>query len=164
MLSRPELLSYSHRGLAGRLPRNVWLQLVSLGICNLPPTHRGTRARAEVTVTSTVRKISPCFHWSGGIATSIKAAMLSIRSVRKKCDLIIDYMADSWYDADLIAAKQKKRRSELRWRRSRLTVHRQMYIEQRQAVARLLRAKKSQYYSNQVKENASDPKIIFWHS
>ena len=36
-----------------------------------------------------------------------------------------------------------------------------MYIEQRQAVATLLRAKKSQYYSNQVKENTSDPKIIF---
>ena len=36
-----------------------------------------------------------------------------------------------------------------------------MYIEQRQAVAGLLRAKTSQYYSNQVKENASDPKIIF---
>ena len=66
-----------------------------------------------------------------------------------------------WYDADLIAAKQKRRRSELRWRRSVLTVHRQMYIEQRQAVARLLKAKKSQYYSNQVKENASDPKMIF---
>ena len=29
----------------------------------------------------------------------------------------------AWYDADLIAAKQKRRRSELRWRRSRLTVH-----------------------------------------
>ena len=65
-----------------------------------------------------------------------------------------------WYDADLLAAKQKRCRSELQWRRSWLTVHRQMYIEQWQAVARLLSTQKTQYYSNQVKENTCDPKII----
>ena len=66
-----------------------------------------------------------------------------------------------WYDDQLIAAKQERRRRESQWRISKLTVHRQLYIEQRQLVMKLLRAKRMEFYGNQAKENPSNARVIF---
>ena len=47
------------------------------------------------------------------------------------------------------------------WRTSKLTVHRQLYIEQRQLVMKLLRTKRMEFYGNQAKENPSNARVIF---
>ena len=46
-------------------------------------------------------------------------------------------------------------------RTSKLTVHRQLYIEQRQLVMKLLRTKRMEFYGNQAKENPSNARVIF---
>ena len=66
-----------------------------------------------------------------------------------------------WYDDELIAAKQERRRCDSQWRTSKLTVHRQLYIEQRQLVMTLFRTRRIEFYSNQAKENPSNARIIF---
>ena len=66
-----------------------------------------------------------------------------------------------WYDDQIIAAKQERRRRESQWRISKLTVHRQLYIEQRQLVMKLLRTKRMEFHGNQAKENPSNARVIF---
>ena len=39
--------------------------------------------------------------------------------------------------------------------------HRQLYIEQRQYVMKLLRTEKMEFYDNQAKENPSNARVIF---
>jgi hypothetical protein len=66
-----------------------------------------------------------------------------------------------WQNDDIKTARTERRRAERKWRSSRLTVHRQIYLESRRNVTHLIRSAKFQYYSNLVHENSADQKALF---
>ncbi|KAK2160470.1 hypothetical protein NP493_1646g00003 [Ridgeia piscesae] len=51
-------------------------------------------------------------------------------------------------------AKQKRRQLESRWRQSRLTIHRDLFKEQRRHVNQLIASAKSAHYTAQITEAA----------
>ena len=57
--------------------------------------------------------------------------------------------------------KHKRRQLEKKWRRSKLEIDRQLYQEQRQFVISLMNNAKINYYSELIKESASDQKADF---
>jgi hypothetical protein len=65
-----------------------------------------------------------------------------------------------WYNAEIAEAKRNRRKAERRWRKSKLSVHRQLYIDARNAVKDMITKAKSSYYSDKI-ENAVDSKALF---
>ena len=57
--------------------------------------------------------------------------------------------------------KAKRRRRERRWRATRLTVERQIYVEQCKHVSKCIYEAKTEYYCGVIAENQSDPKRLF---
>ena len=66
-----------------------------------------------------------------------------------------------WYTDKIREAKRKRRQLERLWRKSKLTVHHQMYSEQRNHVNRLITSAKAEYYTGKVQECENDTKRIF---
>ena len=50
---------------------------------------------------------------------------------------------------------------ERRWRLSRLTVDREVFMNQRDIVKKMLYAAKSEFYANRIKDQARNPKALF---
>ena len=55
-----------------------------------------------------------------------------------------------WYTTNIKLAEAKKKRLEKQWRRTRLTVHRKIYIQQRDLTNSLIREAKKNYYHNML--------------
>ena len=66
-----------------------------------------------------------------------------------------------WYNDTLRQAKQQRRRTERLWRKSNLTVHREMYMSARDNVNALLHSSRTEYYSNRVASCAGNSKELF---
>ena len=66
-----------------------------------------------------------------------------------------------WMCDRISNAKKRRRRLERRWRRTKLTVHRQAYEEERDHVKNLIETEKSQYYNSKVEECEGDQKKLF---
>ena len=66
-----------------------------------------------------------------------------------------------WYTDELRAAKRERRKAERRWRRTKLTVHREMFLEVCQCSNELLLDVKKQYYRSKVEDYGNDPKRLF---
>ena len=66
-----------------------------------------------------------------------------------------------WYNDAIRAAKQDRRRCERRWRKSGLTVHKEMYLQKKMAVNKLIRETRTEYYKNLIQEHKKNPKKMF---
>lgn len=66
-----------------------------------------------------------------------------------------------WYTEELREAKQKRRKAERQWRRTKLTVHQQIYKDQCRQVGLLLVQAKKNYYSDKIAECGTDHKQLF---
>ena len=66
-----------------------------------------------------------------------------------------------WYNDDVSAAKQKLRQQERLWRKTKLVVHRQIYMEERATMNKVVKDAKVTYYNNLVEESAKDSKKLF---
>ena len=66
-----------------------------------------------------------------------------------------------WFNGDIKMAKQKKRQLERRWRQSRLTIHRDLFKEQRRHVNQLIASAKSAHYTAKITEAACDIKQLY---
>ena len=67
-----------------------------------------------------------------------------------------------WFKGDIKTAKQKRRQLERRWRQSRLTIHRDLFKEQRRHVNQLIAsAKSAQYTAKIIVEAACDIKQLY---
>lgn len=66
-----------------------------------------------------------------------------------------------WLNGDIKEAKQKRRQLERKWRQTNLTIHRDLFKEQRQEVSRLISSAKSVYYTEKIDECASDYKGLY---
>ena len=58
-------------------------------------------------------------------------------------------------------ARRRRRKVERRWRKIKLTVHREAFQEQCQAVKDLIGGEKGHYYNNKFKECDGDQKQLF---
>ena len=66
-----------------------------------------------------------------------------------------------WYNDDIRAAKQMRRKLERKWRRSRLATDRQLYELQRQVVIQLMEKAKTHFYSSAIDQCSSDMKALY---
>jgi hypothetical protein len=66
----------------------------------------------------------------------------------------------SWYTQELRDAKHAKRKLERTWRRTRLTVHHELYREQCKLVNRLLHKAKQDFYSDKIVSCGRDQKQL----
>jgi hypothetical protein len=78
----------------------------------------------------------------------------------KSCKIVIR-PETKWYNEELREAKQDRRRAERRWRKSRLSVHWQIYIAKRAFVNHLLLKSKQEFYNNLICESSTDSKRLF---
>ncbi|PIK34105.1 hypothetical protein BSL78_29071 [Apostichopus japonicus] len=66
-----------------------------------------------------------------------------------------------WYTALIREAKQQRRQCERLWRKTRLTVHRDMFIEAKRKVNIMIAEAKSSHFHNIISENSGDSKKLF---
>ena len=66
-----------------------------------------------------------------------------------------------WFNDDTREARKKCRQLERRWRRNKLEVHRQAYINERLKLKKMTRQAKKLYYSSKIQETFSDQKKLF---
>jgi len=68
---------------------------------------------------------------------------------------------EPWYTEDIKAEKAKRRRLERKWRETRLTVDRQIYVEQCNLVRDLSKTTKNEFFADLISENKFNQKILF---
>ena len=66
-----------------------------------------------------------------------------------------------WYSENIKVEKQRRRRLERLWRKSGLTVHKDMFAEQCRVVNMCVHDSKMTYYSTLINNNQSNPKALF---
>ena len=86
--------------------------------------------------------------------------MLDIHAPEKKRTITVR-PAIAWYNDDIDREKRKRWKLERRWRKSRLTIDRELYKEQCKIVSSLLKKAKENYYSNIIQENKGNQKVLF---
>ena len=83
-----------------------------------------------------------------------KHAPVKDRSVRLRQDT-------AWYNEDLRNEKRVKRQKERAWRKSKLEVHRQIYVDQCKRVNNLLTKTKADYYSHMVSDAGNNQQRLY---
>ena len=66
-----------------------------------------------------------------------------------------------WYSEEIRKEKSKRRKLECHWRRTRLTIDREIYVQQCNTVNTLISSSKKEFYSSIITENKSDPRVLF---
>ena len=66
-----------------------------------------------------------------------------------------------WYNAEIRQAKHLMRRAEKLWRKTRLTTHRDIFMERRDDVNDLIRKPKTEYYAKLICHNKDNTKELF---
>ena len=72
---------------------------------------------------------------------------------------VVVHPESPWFNNEIKEAKLARRKAEKRWRKSNLTVDRQIFIEKRETVNTLLQKAKENYYSDLIK--SSDQKTVY---
>ena len=67
----------------------------------------------------------------------------------------------TWYTPDVHEAKKLKRKAERKWRTTRLAVHREIYITERNNVRKLIEKRNQEYYSNTIKESSNTQRSLY---
>ena len=65
-----------------------------------------------------------------------------------------------WYNADVHMAKIAKRMAERRWRKSRLTVDRDIFIKEKNKMKKIIKKAKSDYFQAQITERSKNPRAL----
>ena len=66
-----------------------------------------------------------------------------------------------WYNESIRTAKQKRRRAERKWRKTDLTVDKELLKESQKEVSNLSEVAKKNYYNDKISENQNNPKKLF---
>ena len=66
-----------------------------------------------------------------------------------------------WYTPEIHEAKKIKRKAERTWRRTRLTVHREIFITERNNVNKHISKSKQDFYSNTIKESSNIQRDLY---
>nr|KAG5708689.1 hypothetical protein BaRGS_034906 [Batillaria attramentaria] len=71
-----------------------------------------------------------------------------------------DRPSSPWLSDDVRDARRKRRAAERRWRKSGLTIHRQMFVHQRSAVVAVIEQAKRQYYDDKINSTSSSKQLF----
>ena len=66
-----------------------------------------------------------------------------------------------WYNDEIASAKRERRKLERHWRKTKLTVHQQLYKDKCKQVRSLITSAKMEFYSDLIKENKGNHKVLF---
>ena len=66
-----------------------------------------------------------------------------------------------WMNEKIRNAKKKRRKFEKQWRKTKLTVHREAYVAEREAVKKLIETEKAAFYNEKIHECEGDQKKLF---
>ena len=66
-----------------------------------------------------------------------------------------------WYTEEVRKAKQQRRQCERLWRKTKLTVHRDMYVNMKVTVNTMRARAKTAYFQNLISENSGDSSKLF---
>ena len=69
--------------------------------------------------------------------------------------------AAPWYNEEITSQKAERRRLERKWRKTRTTAARQIYVDQRNRVNCVIYESKMRYYSSVIEGNSSNPFELF---
>ena len=69
--------------------------------------------------------------------------------------------AAPWYNDQIRTEKAKTRKLERIWRKNKLTINREMFVEQCKCVNRLISDSRMKFYANTIKDNSSNPRVLF---
>ena len=78
-----------------------------------------------------------------------------------KHKVIITRPDTEWFSDSIKAEKQVKRKLERHWRSSKLTIDREIYVDQCRKVDHMIDVARTNYYLNKISENASDQRRLF---
>ena len=79
---------------------------------------------------------------------------------QRECTLTIRPQTQ-WYNETIRSAKQQRRQKERLWRKTGLTAHRDLFIEERKKVNTLISETKKQYYREAILSFGNDTKQLF---
>ena len=66
-----------------------------------------------------------------------------------------------WYTDEITQANKERRRCEIQWRDTGLTVHYQIFIKQRNSVKWMITDSKRSYLKDKIEENSTNPRALF---
>ena len=66
-----------------------------------------------------------------------------------------------WLNEDFRSEKRKRKKFEQKWRKICLIVHREIFVEQRQLVSKLMKSLKTKYHADKIEECGTDQKAMF---
>ena len=66
-----------------------------------------------------------------------------------------------WYNNEIRVAKQQRRRSENKWRKSGLAIHREIYMSERQKVNDMIKDAKATYFREMISTHQKNTKQLF---
>src|SRR3977135_3683739 len=66
-----------------------------------------------------------------------------------------------WYTQEIALARQKRRQLERRWRKTKLTVDREIFVAQKLLVNSMLASAKAKYYADLVKNQSHNPRQLW---
>jgi exonuclease III len=72
---------------------------------------------------------------------------------------VIERPHSPWYNSDIKDSKRKCRKAERKWRKTKLEIHRQIYVSALQDVANKIEAAKKQYYGSKIEK--ADQKTLY---
>ena len=75
---------------------------------------------------------------------------------------VVERPMNDWINDDILALKIIRRKNESLWRRTRLTIHYDLYIESCMAVKKAINESKSQILEKKINECHGDQKKTFW--
>ena len=66
-----------------------------------------------------------------------------------------------WYTAEIAEAKKLRRKYERRWRKTKLTIHRDLFKEQKRVVSHLIQQTREAFYNRKVEDCRGNQKALF---
>ena len=66
-----------------------------------------------------------------------------------------------WYNSEIHQKRQERRQAEARWRKSGLTVHKEIFCSLRNETNHLIKVAKTMHYNNKVEDCGNDQKALF---
>ena len=91
---------------------------------------------------------------------SVLEGLMDVHAPLKTCVLTIRTEAE-WYTSEVRVAKQERRQAERLWRKTGLTVHRDIYVDKRIKVNNLIKLSKTNHYQSRITECHDNTKQLF---
>lgn len=90
----------------------------------------------------------------------VMGELLDRHAPQRSC-VIIDHPAIPWYNQEIADAKRKRRQLERKWRRTGLSVDKQLFKDQRNLTKELFKVAKSEFWNDLIMECGSDQKALY---